>query len=102
MVSLELDHSSDNQRQLTQPRSSMALQGNQLAQDWDKLAWESAAEVAPAAIVVDDGGVVVAAAAVPAVSFSIALLQSINERMRLEESENLLCKFPSQVVVADA
>jgi hypothetical protein len=84
----------------------MALQGNQLAQDWDKLAWESAAEVAPAvaaAVVVDDGGVVVAAAAVvPAVSFSIALLQSINERMRLEESENLLCKFPSQVVAAEA
>ena len=85
----------------------MALQGNQLAQDWDKLAWESAAEVAPAvaaAVVVDDGGVVVvaAAAAVPAVSFSIALLQSINERMRLEESENLLFKFPSRVVAAEA
>ena len=84
MVSLELDHSSDNQRQLTQPRSSMALQGNQLAQDWDKLAWESAAEVVAPAVVaaaVDDGGGV-AAAAVPAVSFSIALLQWINERMR--------------------
>ena len=82
----------------------MALQGNQLAQDLDKLAWESAAEVVAPAVVaaaVDDGGGV-AAAAVPVVSFSIALLQSINERMRLEESENLLCKFPSQVVVAEA
>jgi hypothetical protein len=76
----------------------MALQGNQLAQNWDKLAWESAAvEVAPAAV-----AVVIAAAAVPAVSFSIALLRSINERVRLEESENLLFKFPSRVVAAEA
>lgn len=91
------------QRQLTQPRSSMALLGNQLAQDWDKSAWESAAaEVAPVVVVDDDGVAVVAAAAVPVSSSLIALHQSISERMRLEELESPLCKFPSRGVVAEA
>ncbi len=86
-----------------QPRSSMALQGNQLAQDWGKPAWKSAAEVVPAAAAVDDGGVVaVVAAVVPAVSSSIGLHQSIGGQRKSAELESPLYKFPNRVVVAEA
>jgi hypothetical protein len=84
----------------------MALPGNQLAQDWGKPAWKSAAEVVPAAAV-DDGGVVAvvvaaAAAVVPAVSSSIGLHQSIDGQRKSAELESPLYKFPNRVVVAEA
>lgn len=78
----------------------MALQGNQLAQDSDKSAWKSAAEVVPAAV--DDGGVVAVAAVVPAVSSLTGLHQSIGGRRKSAELESPLCKFPNRVVVAEA
>jgi hypothetical protein len=79
----------------------MALPGNQLAQDWGKPAWKSAAEVVPAAAV-DDGGVVAVAAVVPAVSSSIGLHQSIGGQRKSAELESPLYKFPNRVVVAEA